>query len=375
MQRAKLDSLTGLRGIAALLVAAMHSLNAWPHYSITGALTGLGGLAVPFFFCLSGFVMQWTWSQRPTTALQFLIRRLARIYPTAMLGLVISLLAYRLLGSPLAGYVGGQHSVVMSVFLIQSWAFNVPEIRQSWDGVSWSLSCEFFFYLMSPLVLPLVSRLNLRGALIPLFVVVISYIFTASFGMKHWGTGFLVFAPIARLPEYLCGTFLARVVLERPVRISKLGPLVALFASVVAPLGIAESIFNADLVSLDLIALPGFLVLIFVSAHADLDRRNSGGVFSVPPLITLGKISFSFYMMHALILGVVDWISTYFPKSHLSLTVGEAWRFAFLIVAICVAALVHRFFENPLHDLILRCASKLLKSKPTAVPESGAASS
>jgi peptidoglycan/LPS O-acetylase OafA/YrhL len=370
MQREKLNSLTGLRGIAALIVASMHSLDIWPHLDVTGVIARLGGLAVPFFFCLSGFVMQWTWSQRPTTPFQFLVRRIARIYPTAMLGLLISILAYRLMGNPLGGYAGGHHSVLLSVFLMQSWAFNTPEIRQSWDGVSWSLSCEFFFYIVSPIVLPLVNRLNPRGAFAWLLFFVVGYLLMSTYGLAHWGEGFLVFAPIARLPEYLCGTFLARIVTGRPVRMSNWAPPIVLFVCVVVPLAIAHSVFDAGLSTLDAVALPGFILLIFASANSDLDARHSGGIFTNRPLMFLGKISFSFYMTHALVLGVVSWLSKHGTTAPMSVAGGEAWRIAFLISATCVATVVCLFFEDPMHNFVLRCASRLTKSKP--VPASGA---
>jgi peptidoglycan/LPS O-acetylase OafA/YrhL len=362
MQREKLNSLTGLRGIAALMVASMHSLDIWPHLAVTGIVARLGGLAVPFFFCLSGFVMQWTWSQRPTTPFHFLIRRVARIYPTAMLGLLISVLAYRLTGNPLAGYPGVRHSVLLSVFLMQSWAFNTPEIRQSWDGVSWSLSCEFFFYLVSPMVLPLVNRINFRAAFGWMIVVVVGYLLMVTYGKSRLGEGFLVFAPIARLPEYLCGTFLARIVAGRPVRMNNWAPVFVFLIGVAFPLAIAHAVFDAGLSMLDAVALPGFILLIFSAANSDLDTRHTGGIFTSRPLMLLGKVSFSFYMTHALVLGVMSWLSKHNATVAMSVAEGEAWRIAFLTFATCVATLVCLRFEDPMHNFILRCATKPVRA-------------
>lgn len=113
----RFDSLTGLRGLAAISVVVYHSLPAWPHYELTMQLAKYGYLAVSFFFCLSGFVMQIGWDKPGAGWFPFIVKRLARIYPVAMLCLLISFLSYRYWGSPLAGYVGGKHSLSLSVVM------------------------------------------------------------------------------------------------------------------------------------------------------------------------------------------------------------------------------------------------------------------
>lgn len=96
----RFEFLDGLRGIAALSVAWMHGL------AINGAGDmGFGnvGLAVDFFFCLSGFVVAHAYDQRLAqgmTVAGFMEKRLIRLYPMILIGVVLGALA--------AFYVGDQ---------------------------------------------------------------------------------------------------------------------------------------------------------------------------------------------------------------------------------------------------------------------------
>src|SRR6185437_8778005 len=80
-----IDSLTGLRGVAALWVAAYHGVGSLFALALANLL-GSGWLAVDLFFVLSGFIMCHvhladfavpSWS----AAVRFLKLRIARVYP------------------------------------------------------------------------------------------------------------------------------------------------------------------------------------------------------------------------------------------------------------------------------------------------------
>src|SRR5689334_23253991 len=90
-----LPSLTGLRAVAALIIFLAH-VNVFLPIPHTRELFDLGGVGVPYFFILSGFVLAWTFSDKDT-ATWFYARRFSRIWPTMALCAVIStfiMLAY-----------------------------------------------------------------------------------------------------------------------------------------------------------------------------------------------------------------------------------------------------------------------------------------
>jgi peptidoglycan/LPS O-acetylase OafA/YrhL len=82
--------LDALRGIAALFVVAYH----FP-LTMTSSFAVNGFLAVDFFFCLSGFVIAFSYENRLSETLSFknfAVARLIRLYPIYALGSLIGLL-------------------------------------------------------------------------------------------------------------------------------------------------------------------------------------------------------------------------------------------------------------------------------------------
>jgi peptidoglycan/LPS O-acetylase OafA/YrhL len=86
--------LDGLRGIAAIAVILCHfsALTAQP-------IVANAGFAVDLFFCLSGYVLAETYGGRlvgSLSASEFMIRRLIRLYPLYLAGIMIGFLALSL---------------------------------------------------------------------------------------------------------------------------------------------------------------------------------------------------------------------------------------------------------------------------------------
>jgi len=157
---AKLPSLTGMRIVAALMVFACH---VFLETRFFGGRTGnalsdvfgrAGNLGVGFFFILSGFIL--TWTARPDdTAPRFWRRRLVKIYPNHVVTLVVA--AALLLA---AGQTFTTADWLPNLFLVHAWIPGPESIAM--NGVSWSLSCELFFYLSFPVLLAGLNRIRER---------------------------------------------------------------------------------------------------------------------------------------------------------------------------------------------------------------------
>lgn len=285
----RLESLTGLRFWAALLVFAIHA----------DLVTGLPGwldpvsfgfVGVSFFFVLSGFVL--AWSRRPgeTTRL-FWWHRFARIWPLHAL-ITVTAVAFGLSSAPdsaLWTNLGLVHGLLPGRF--DSVGANPP---------SWSISTEAFFYAAFPLLVAWVMagrvhdprRVALLGAILApaaLVPIVVGPWTPLDFlGPK--------FVPL-RLAEFTLGIALAAAMVRdwRP-RLTVRGAtaLVAAVYLIEWKLGLAAWISN-------LLIAPAFGLLISAAAARDLNgHRNRAW------LTTLGRWSFAVYLIHYPVLIAVE---------------------------------------------------------------------
>jgi peptidoglycan/LPS O-acetylase OafA/YrhL len=349
--KGRFDSLTGMRALAALSVAICHSVNAWPHVGAVTLIGRFGYLGVDFFFCLSGFVMCWTWSGGARGA-DFLTRRFARLYPTIVLCLGASLLAWWLLHTPLGGYVGPLRSIGDNLLVIQSWFFDSPSTRQSWDGVTWSLSCEFFFYACSPLILPRIVQLKGKTC-----VALMVFVFSGDALLQilsdpvtgSTAQNVFYFFPPARLFEYVLGALACRlIILGPPIRfrsiwigflLTSVAPLI-LYCRLVPPA-------HQYLTVTSLVVVPGFIVTIMLAASRDRVFRRKWNVLRTRQMVWLGDVSFSYYMVHVLVLGVVALIYNHYKIVTTSEWIGSLWLIGYLLITLLIASTVWRLVERP----------------------------
>ncbi|WP_041253630.1 acyltransferase [Frankia sp. EAN1pec] len=140
----QLDSLTGLRWVAALMVLVTHAAfqpGLLPYSGTTEdikAVVKMGGyIGVGFFFVLSGFVL--TWSMRPDdTPRKFWRRRFFKIYPNHFVTFVLAVVMMVIHDRELVG-------IVPNLLLVQAWSTDL-DVAFGINDVSWSLSAEMLFY-------------------------------------------------------------------------------------------------------------------------------------------------------------------------------------------------------------------------------------
>jgi peptidoglycan/LPS O-acetylase OafA/YrhL len=158
MAREQLAPLTGLRGLAAVMVLTAHVL--WICPRDFGDLSrALAYAAICGFFVLSGFVITynyadrfkpggaWTWA-----TYSFAVSRFARLYPLYLFILIVSILMV----AP-GTWCDGTACAVSHLTMAQSW-FAMQS--QTSIELTWSVSTEWFFYLAFLLLVPFVQRLT-----------------------------------------------------------------------------------------------------------------------------------------------------------------------------------------------------------------------
>jgi len=328
--RSRLDSLTGIRALAAFAVFAHHAHSALIANPGLGHLTRQGSSGVAFFFVLSGFVL--TWSSRPDdTARSFYRRRIARILP-------LYLLAWW--GGVALNLVTGESPLVRqlpALFGLQAWA---PSDRVHFAGnaVLWSLSCEAFFYLVFPLIIGRLRALSSRAAGGLLAAVLAAGIGWPVLLHPRYGSGLrywlMYLFPPTRLLEFVAGILLALLVSRGALARIPLLPVTLFAAGTYLLAGWAPMYLQP----VALMLLPWALVIVAAAQH-DL----AGGSPAPGWLVRLGVWSYAFYLFHQLILK--DFAFVCRPGSTLMQLVCSL---VLLLVAIALARLLAERVEAPL---------------------------
>ncbi|MFD7898769.1 acyltransferase family protein [Streptomyces sp. NPDC059743] len=317
-KNARLSTLTGMRGVAALLVFFFHISTSGLFHSaelnkdVQFVFGKAGGLGVSFFFVLSGFVLAWS-ARADDTKRRFWRRRFAKILPNHFVtwALVIALmLTTGMAPSPFetVPQLDDADSFLpsaASLLLIHAW---LPDLTYSVAGnpVSWTLACEVLFYLSFPWLMRALSRIRperLWGWALGTVAVIVALPAvvraTLSGGpplawdptVSAWHHFAISFFPPARALEFVLGILMARIVLSgRWIRIGVLPASLLLLAGYVTALYVP---FEYGLVAATVLPLA---LLIAASASGDVrERRN---VFGGRIMVWIGEVSFAFYMVH-----------------------------------------------------------------------------
>jgi peptidoglycan/LPS O-acetylase OafA/YrhL len=154
-----INALTSLRFFGALAVFIDHVLyyiTRPPHDNFT-LLLYKGHMGVDFFFVLSGFILTHVYYSRVLAGTfsvrKFLVNRIARIYPLHVVAMAAVLVIALVRGH--WGNDTGIHALVTNLLLVQDWGFDK---KFSFNPPAWSISAEWFAYLIFPLLILLPAR-------------------------------------------------------------------------------------------------------------------------------------------------------------------------------------------------------------------------
>ncbi|MCH9031081.1 MAG: acyltransferase [candidate division Zixibacteria bacterium] len=363
----KINSLTGIRAFAALWVVVFHfRSNAGIGGSIDYnwfAFRGYWG--VDIFFVLSGFILAYIYSKEfssdtfsPTAYKKFLIRRIARIYPLHLATFLV------FVGFLLTGYWSG-HALVIenrctlpgvgyNLLLIHGWGFTD---RLTWNYPAWSISSEWFAYLF----LFYFSTRILRHIKLWLgwTIVGASWLLLCLSANHISGTiNSFTFESILRIvPEFMAGCFLYRLLQ------SGFGEKWTNAGTIFGLVSIAILSQMGD--RWEILLLPCICILI-----ASLYQGGSLGnaMFSSKPIVFLGEISYSIYLVHPIVQIVGNQIVGGMNLAPSPLT-GWIVLGIELSAVVALASGGYFYVERPLRRwLIARLDSRTRTEQRTAIP-------
>ena len=278
-----------------------------------------------FFFTLSGFVIMHVYAGRVTTISEYgdyLKKRLARMYP---LHIATFLMAPFFVG------LYFPDSILPNVLLIHAWdatkhlSFNYP---------SWSVSAEFFVYLLFPIFYTLMIALGRFTILFPLIFALILTIAFRALGLRDWNEVTYDFGCLRAVPSFVAGMLVYQLATQH-------------FNKLKVPVWIAHGSTIATLL-LMLSGVPAEIMLVamaFVVFLLAKSEPHVPGILSKPFPRALANSSYGFYLLHALVGPFIFGLAV------------KAFHFAngemYAVVPVAIAAttalaiLSFQYFENP----------------------------
>ena len=227
-------ALTGLRGVAAGWVLLFHlwQFSGSPALTIHIAhlaidftpLVACGFLGVDLFFGLSGFLLSLPFhraalAQAPMPSLRtFWIRRCRRVLPAYYVQLAIIVAVMLAIGNAAAV---SPLNLVSHVFLVQ----NLVPVRESLNGVYWTMPIEWDFYAILPLLMLALMRYRTAWMLLGVMALVAAFrlsCYGAYFSApraSHFDYGWIMQLP-ARLDEFFFGVLGAGLHVRRPLSVA-----------------------------------------------------------------------------------------------------------------------------------------------------------
>ncbi|WP_029906129.1 acyltransferase [Prevotella sp. 10(H)] len=365
MEVKKYEYIDSLRGIAILLVVLVHVqyiegfTSSISYFSTTAfQFMANGHLGVSLFFIVSAFTLMMSHQRRQYedhANRNFFIRRFFRIAPMYYLAIVYFTFAY-FVGFDFANIDWSnvpKKELILNVLFVNGF---FPEYIHHYVPGGWSITVEFTFYALFPL---LFARLKTINQVISFTL--ISLLISTVFNLLLKGTGadinnFLGYYIVAQLPVFSLGILAYRLVsVKEEIMNVKLSSL--------SFLAVTIFVYCYTAISYDfLYSIVFFLLLIILS-------QKAYKLFSNKILAKIGKVSFSLYLVHFAMMTVFNmfgcfrWVEPYIKDkttAYLFFIFGYICLFA---VSFLLSNITYRLIEMPGQNLGRKLIKKLDQQK------------
>lgn len=347
----QIPALFGIRIIAAVWVVVEHfrivMFGLFPETQSAHLFVEAGYLGVEVFFVLSGFIISHNYADRFrvfswASYRRFMINRFARLYPVHLVTLAAA--ALMVVGASLLGMrltSDGKYdplSFAMNLLMLQA----VPP-AEAWNSPAWSISAEAGAYAAFPLLALAVVRVRSRTGLLALTAAALGLTVAGQFILESVGafapTGYAsIWLRIAG--EFAAGCFLWRFwsLFVKPGRKYDALAILAV-VGVLTVLLLSGGIGAGNFVALPFVAL---FVLACASATGPVCA-----FLSSKPMVYGGKISYSLYMVHFLVLMVGGKVIPWEKFADDAWFVRATILFAYFAVSLAGSSLLYHAVEEP----------------------------
>lgn len=337
---------------AAMLVMIYHFLRFGPDDATQHHVSDMLYRLLPLmdmFFMISGFLILLRYGETLTSVRayrSFLVRRLARFYPLYL----VTFLFFVLVGMALhAGLVSstqpGRYDpgfLWQNLALVQAWG---TTDQLSFNYVAWSLSAEWFCYLLLPVFVLVIRHAGWKG-LAALALAAIALLEAATeAGVIPFSSWLLAdtFGAYRAFADFALGGLVMLLVRQSRWQLQSHLPAWSAFALTIAAM---------------LLVWPAFLIVVLLAVSMFLaalaERNNPDGARHLRLLAPLGAVSFGIYLWHP----VVETLVLAIGWKHGIAPLGLVNFYVFLLVPMAITVIValasDRWFERPVSGWLNR---------------------
>ena len=328
-------ALDGLRGLAVLLVLLSHmSLHG---INLMGPLdfSGIGKAGVYLFFSLSAFLLTWQAVRSGTEAtrssrywLGYAFRRIVRIYPLYLVALIVSLALFTS-GQKFNPEISSLEQLLKHLALLDG------------QHIYWAIPVEFKYYLLLPLVTFILSLSFKRHVLLPILITsvaiaLITYLWP-SIETENNSISLMPYLGIFLLGSL--GAVSAPLIIGKDSILEFLGWACLVIALLTVP-SAWRTLIDPD--ATNQIFQRHFLLygLIWtISIISAMSATRFASFFELAPWRFLGRISFSIYLWHYL---VVQFVAR-------DMSINPSLKFILVVaVTLSLSWLSYRIIERPI---------------------------
>ena len=312
------SELDAIRGIAALMVVLYHYTTRYGEiygYSVEPAFRfDIGGYGVQLFFIVSGFVIFLT-LDKTVNAVDFIISRLSRLYPTYWVAVILTFSVVYFLSLP--GRTVGVKTAMVNLTMLQEW-LGVGSV----DGVYWTLAVELSFYMLM-FVLFVTKKMEKITfiSIIWLCIIILAEYLEVKQSIKiHEVIRLMLLLDFGNL-------FIAGIMFYKLMQKNRASSYLILVMSL-----IVEYYLHGN--SVILMSIYFCIFLLFIKGYLT--------ILSAKPLVFLGVISYSLYLIHQnigyIVIQKLEANDLATPFSIITIP---------LVVSISIATLMQKYIEKP----------------------------
>lgn len=363
-QSKRFEALDAWRGIAACLIVFYHFSGVVKTHFVNVSFIADAFIFVDFFFVLSGFVIAISYQDKIISGMKlkdYVLMRFGRIYPLFffMLLCFVGLEAMKYVvparTAPFDGYYNNFTTLFANLLLIHNF---VIFDRMTWNGQSWSISAEFYTYILYAIVLLWAKT---RMWIICLVVVLITPFLFLLMGKENieisfnWGWLRCIYGFSAGVICYE----IYKLILKNNLSIKRFHSFIEISALCLL-LGFIHFCARNE-ISLLSPYIISICLLVFAFEKGIVSR-----ILKTAPLQLIGLLSYSIYMTHTFVivmvkhiikiadkkfqLGIVTEVNTpYGPTDNFTLDIWYADALQiFIFIAVLIGSyLTYHLIENP----------------------------